>query len=378
MSKSDSGGLKTVLKMKGVEDVNYEQLIQLIEHPVRHDYSRQEIANVYQLPLPSLLFVAGGIHQRFHPGHKVQLSHLLSIKTGGCKENCSYCPQSAHHETKVSSTGLLDLETIRAQATKAKEMGASRFCMGAAWTSPPKQGPAYERLLQAARDVKALGLEVCMTLGMLDQKQADDLRAAGVDYYNHNLDSSPEYYEKIITTRTYQDRLDTLYRVRRSGMSVCCGGIIGMGEELTDRFGLLEQLNGLQPHPESVPINILVKVEGTPLADTQDIDSIELVRMIATARIVLPTSRIRLSAGRLQLTDEAQALCFAAGASSLFIGDKLLTTGNPSGDADFALLAKLGLTAEQGGEADITLPECVSESAEVHSASTALHSSAPA
>lgn len=340
----------------GDESLNYHQLAALIEQPVRHNYTRQEIAEIHDLPLPSLLFVAGGIQQRFHPGNKVQLSRLLSIKTGGCKENCSYCPQSAHHETKVSSSGLLDIETIRQQATEAKASGASRFCMGAAWTSPPKKGPAYERLLQAAREVKELGLEVCMTLGMLDQEQANDLRKAGVDYYNHNLDSSPEYYQKIITTRTYQDRLNTLSRVRKAGMSVCCGGIIGMGEDMDDRFGLLEQLNSLDPHPESVPINLLVKVEGTPLSETEDLDPLELVRMIATARVVLPLSRIRLSAGRLQLSEESQALCFAAGASSLFIGDKLLTTGNPSGDTDFILLKKLGMTAEQGEEVSMSLP----------------------
>lgn len=321
-----------------------DQLKELMAMPIRNDFNRDEIAAIYNLPFPALMYLAGGIHHRFHPGHTVQLSNLLSIKTGGCKENCAYCPQSAHHETNLASEGLLDIDTIRTQAQQAKELGASRFCMGAAWTSPPKKGPAYERLLQAAREVKSLGLEVCMTLGMLDQKQADDLRAAGVDYYNHNLDSSPEYYAQIITTRTYQDRLDTLSCVRRAGLAVCCGGIIGMGETLDDRYGLLEQLNHLNPHPESVPINMLVKVEGTPLSQTEDIDPLELVRMIATARVVLPKSKIRLSAGRLRLSDEAQALCFVAGANSIFIGEKLLTTDNPSGKADRSLLSRLGMS----------------------------------
>lgn len=327
----------------------------MIDANPRHDFTREEIGAIYHLPLPELLFVAGGIHQKRHPGNKVQLSSLLSIKTGGCKENCSYCPQSAHHETAVKAEALLDTKSILDEAILAKAKGATRFCMGAAWTSPPKKGPAYDRLLEVASGVKSLGLEVCMTLGMLDDKQAQDLRQAGVDYYNHNLDTSPEYYTKIISTRTYQDRLDTLDHVRKAGMSVCCGGIIGMGEDVADRFGLLEQLSQLQPHPESVPINMLVKVEGTPLADTADLHPLDLVRMIATARIVLPNSKIRLSAGRMQLSEEAQAMCLSAGANSLFLGEKLLTTDNPSDAKDHALLKRLGLSAETETECKLSI-----------------------
>jgi biotin synthase len=336
--------------------LQFETLQNLIHSPARFDYTREEIGSIYNLPIPQLLFVASGIQQRLHPGNAVQLSSLLSIKTGGCKENCSYCPQSAHHTTSVKAEGLLDTATIVNEARSAREKGATRFCMGAAWTSPPKKGPAYDRLLEVAAEVKALGLEVCMTLGMLDEKQAEDLRQAGVDYYNHNLDTSPEYYDKIITTRTYQDRLDTLNHVRQAGMAVCSGGIIGMGEEADDRFGLLEQLNHLQPHPESVPINLLVKVEGTPLSQAEDIHPLDLVRMIATARIVLPNSIIRLSAGRLNLSEEAQGMCLVAGASSLFLGDKLLTTGNPEDTADFALLKRMGMTAEPATEVQMPLP----------------------
>lgn len=326
--------------------MNYKQLIEMIESPVRYDYTREEISDIYNLPMTQLMFVASGVHQKNHDGTKVQLSNLLSIKTGGCKENCAYCPQSAHHNTELDSQGLLNEDVILEQAKRAKDIGASRFCMGAAWTSPPKSGPAYDRLLSVANKVKDLGLEVCMTLGMLDSKQADDLKDAGVDYYNHNLDTSPEYYEKIISTRTYQDRLDTLAHVRDSGMRICSGGIVGMGEQTSDRFGLLEQLNRLNPHPESVPINKFVKVEGTPLANENEIDSFDLVRMIATTRIVLPYSKVRMSAGRMEMSEETQAMCFLAGASSIFTGEKLLTTENPGIKKDLGLLDKLGLSPE--------------------------------
>ncbi len=327
--------------------MTFNELLERIQLPIRYNFTRNEISEIYNLPLPSLVFLASGIHQQRHPGNNVQLSSLLSIKTGGCKENCAYCPQSAHYQTQLEGQGMLDENEILVQARKAQAMGATRFCMGAAWTSPPQSGPMYDLLLNAARNVKALGLEVCMTLGMLTQNQADDLKEAGVSYYNHNLDTSPEYYKSIVTTRTYDDRLQTLARVRKAGMSVCCGGIVGMGEKTEDRFGLLEQLNHLQPHPESVPVNMLVKVEGTPLSQSENIHPIELVRMIATTRVVLPESKIRLSAGRLEMSEETQALCFIVGAASLFLGEKLLTTGNPSGDADKALIQKLGLTPEQ-------------------------------
>lgn len=326
--------------------MQYSELTALLEQPVRYDYSREEIEKIYNLPMTQLMFLAGGIHQKFHDGNKVQLSNLLSVKTGGCKENCAYCPQSAHYKTDLESHGLLKEEVILDQAQKAKDIGATRFCMGAAWTSPPEKGPAYERLLTVAEKVKDMGLEVCMTLGMLTDKQADDLSKSGVDYYNHNLDTSPEYYKKIITTRSYQDRLDTLSRVRKSGMKICSGGIVGMGESLTDRFGLLEQLNALKPHPESVPINKFVKVDGTPLSEEEEIDSFHLVRMIATSRIVLPKSKIRLSAGRMQMNEQTQAMCFLAGASSIFTGEKLLTTDNPGIKKDMSLLEKMGLEPE--------------------------------
>lgn len=325
--------------------MNYSDMLNLIEQPARHDYTKEEIAEIYNLPMTQLMFIAGGVHQKFHDGTTVQLSNLLSIKTGGCKENCGYCSQSAHNDAEVDAHGLLKEEKILEEAQRAKEIGASRFCMGAAWRTPPKDGPGYERLLSTAGKVKELGLEVCMTLGMLDQKQADDLKGAGVDYYNHNIDTSREYYEKIITTRNFDDRINTLARVRESGMKVCTGGIVGMGEEKKDRFGLLEELTKLDPHPESVPINKFVKITGTPVKENKNFDSFELVRMIATARIVLPLSEIRLSAGRKEMSEETQAMCFMAGASSIFTGEKLLTADNPGINNDLSLLDKLGLKA---------------------------------
>jgi biotin synthase len=282
-------------------------------------------------------------HETSWPDDEIQLCTLLSIKTGGCKEDCGYCPQSAHHKAQVDAHGLLDLATIKAAATAAKAGGSTRFCMGAAWRSPPTKGPQFERVLEAVREVHALGLEVCTTLGMLDAEQAQQLAEAGVHAYNHNLDTSPEYYDKVISTRTYEDRLQTLKNVRKAGMTVCCGGIVGMGETRADRIGLLQQLASLDPHPESVPVNLLVRVEGTPLAGEADFDVFELVRTIAVARILMPKSRVRLSAGRTEMSDEAQALCFLAGANSIFTGEKLLTTPNPGSSHDHVLLERLGM-----------------------------------
>lgn len=310
---------------------------------MRHDYTRDEIAALFRLPFPRLLRLAQETHETSWPDDEIQLCTLLSIKTGGCKEDCGYCPQSAHHKAQVDAHGLLDLATIKAAATAAKTGGSTRFCMGAAWRSPPTKGPQFERVLEAVREVHALGLEVCTTLGMLDEEQAQQLAEAGVHAYNHNLDTSPEFYAKVITTRTYEDRLQTLKNVRKAGMTVCCGGIVGMGEGRADRIGLLQQLASLDPHPESVPVNLLVRVEGTPLAGEADFDVFELVRTIAVARILMPKSRVRLSAGRTEMSDEAQALCFLAGANSIFTGEKLLTTPNPGSSHDHVLLERLGM-----------------------------------
>ncbi len=312
---------------------------------VRYDHSRDELATLFDLPLPRLLRLAQAVHARHWPDDEIQLCTLLSIKTGGCKEDCGYCPQSAHHNAQVDAHGLLDLETIRAAAEGAKANGSTRFCMGAAWRSPPTKGAQFDRVLEAVRTVKAMDLEVCTTLGMLDETQARQLAQAGVHAYNHNLDTSPEYYEQIISTRTYEDRLQTLKNVRKAGMTVCCGGIVGMGEGRDDRVGLLTQLASLDPHPESVPVNLLVAVEGTPLAGAAPIDVFELVRTIAVARLAMPKSRVRLSAGRTEMSAEAQALCFMAGANSIFTGEKLLTTPNPGEDHDQELLARLGMRA---------------------------------
>ncbi len=325
----------------------------------RHDLGAEEIEAIYNLPLTTLIHLAQSVHKLHFAQDEIQMSTLLSIKTGGCKENCAYCPQSAHYETKVESHGLLSLDEIVGAARRAKEGGSTRFCMGAAWRSPPKKGPQFDRVLEAVRAVKDLGLEVCTTLGMLDEEQAFDLKDAGVHAYNHNLDTSPDYYGDIISTRTYQDRLDTLKNVRKAGMTVCCGGIVGMGESKQDRIGLLEQLHQLSPHPESVPVNLLVKVEGTPLEDAKEIDIFELVRTIATACIIMPTSRVRLSAGRAQMSDEAQALCFIAGASSIFTGDKLLTTPNPGDEKDMSLFGRLGLKPI-GAVAELTAQDAIS------------------
>ncbi|MFC3674317.1 biotin synthase BioB [Ferrovibrio xuzhouensis] len=309
---------------------------------IRHDWSRTEIAALFGLPFADLVFLAQQVHRRRFSANEVQLSTLLSIKTGGCPEDCAYCPQSAQFDTGVEAEKLMDVEATLEAARAAKASGASRFCMGAAWRSPKDRD--IEKVGRMIAEVKALGLETCATLGMLTPDQARRLRDAGLDYYNHNLDTSPEHYGAIITTRTYQDRLDTLAHVRDTGMKVCCGGIVGLGEKPEDRVGLLHSLATLPAHPESVPINMLVQVEGTPLNGQAKPDGIDFVRTIAVARIIMPASMVRLSAGREQMSDELQALAFLAGANSVFLGDKLLTTKNPGQDRDGALLAKLGIT----------------------------------
>ena len=312
-----------------------------IASPQQESWTRQQVVELFELPFNDLLFQAMTVHRQNHDPNAVQLSTLLSIKTGACPEDCAYCPQSARYKTGLKTEKLLPLEQIVAAATTAKENGASRFCMGAAWRSPKDKD--IEDVSAAIRAVKDLGLETCATLGMLKPDQADALQDAGLDYYNHNLDTSPEFYGDIISTRTYQDRLETLDNVRQSGMKVCCGGIVGMGEDTNDRAGLLVTLANLEPPPESVPINNLVKVAGTPMAENEDLDPLEFVRTIAVARILMPASFVRLSAGREEMSDEMQTLCFLAGANSIFYGDKLLTTGNAETNRDRALFQRLGL-----------------------------------
>lgn len=309
---------------------------------IRYDWTLAEVEEIYRSPLLDLIFRAQTLHRRYHAANEVQLSTLLSIKTGGCSEDCAYCPQSAHYETDLESEPLLERTRVVEAAQRAKESGSSRFCMGAAWRSPPSES-RFKDVLGMVQEVRELGLETCATLGMLTEDQAHRLKDAGLDYYNHNLDTSPEYYGNIITTHTYQDRLNTLAHVRKAGMSVCCGGIVGMGENTEDVCGLLQQLASMDPHPESVPINSLVAVEGTPLAAQAPINPLDFIRTIATARVVLPKSLVRLSAGRNSLSDEAHALAFLAGANSIFAGDKLLTTPNPGEDHDALLLHRLGL-----------------------------------
>jgi biotin synthase len=320
------------------------RLSESTEKSVRNDWSRPEVTQLFNLPINDLLFRAQGVHRtRFDP-NAVQVSTLLSIKTGGCPEDCSYCPQSVHHDTSLEAERLMDVDAVLDAARAAKAAGASRFCMGAAWRNP--KGKNFERVLEMVERVRAEGLETCATLGMLDAEQADALKHAGLDYYNHNLDTSPEFYGEIISTRTWDDRLDTLAHVREAGINVCCGGIVGMGEGRADRVSMLCELANLPEHPGSVPINRLVKVEGTPLEQQAEIDSIEFVRTIAVARILMPASHVRLSAGRSEMSDEMQALCFFAGANSIFYGEKLLTTGNPDTARDDALFEKLGLHPE--------------------------------
>lgn len=321
---------------------------------LRFDWTVEEIETIYNLPLPELVFQAQTIHRRHHNPEEVQGCTLLSIKTGGCPEDCAYCPQSAHYQTGLNRHSLLGVDETLAAASRAKEQGATRFCMGAAWRDAPK-GTEFDSVLEMVRGVRSLGMEACCTLGMLTDDQAQALAEAGLTAYNHNLDTSPEFYGEIITTRTYEDRLATLERVRRSGVTICSGGIIGLGETRADRYGLLQTLSSQNPHPESVPINMLVRVEGTPLAGRAETDPLEMVRMIATARILMPGSMVRLSAGRLSLSDEAQALCFLAGANSIFMGEKLLTTPNPERDRDHTLLGKLGMRLQaQSNRGDLS------------------------
>jgi biotin synthase len=313
------------------------------EHPVvRNDWTTESVEALYHLPLTELLFRAQTVHRRFHDPETVQRCTLLSIKTGGCPEDCAYCPQSARYATGVEREELLKPEAVLAAARQARDDGSTRFCMGAAWREV-HDGAAFDAVLSMVGDVAALGMEVCTTLGMLTAEQAVRLKSAGLTAYNHNLDTSPEFYPNIITTRTYQDRLDTLQHVQQAGLSVCCGGIVGMGESSRDRCAMLAQLGQLRPHPESLPVNLLVRTAGTPLENADDLDAIELVRTIACARLVAPAARVRLSAGRLALSAEAQALCFMAGANSIFSGEKLLTSPNPSVDEDQQLMERLGL-----------------------------------
>jgi biotin synthase len=311
---------------------------------VRNDWTLAEVSELFDLPFMDLVFRAHGVHRAYQAPNTVQISTLLSIKTGACPEDCAYCPQSVRFETGLEASELLELEDVAARARAAKDSGATRFCMGAAYRSPkPKD---LRKVLAMIREVKALGLETCATLGMVTPPQALELKAAGLDFYNHNLDTSPRYYQEIISTRTYQDRLDTLQAVRDAGMKVCCGGIVGMGEEAQDRIELLHTLATLPEHPQSVPINQLVRVAGTPLADSKALDPFDFVRMIAVARILMPASHVRLSAGRAEMSDELQALCFMAGANSIFYGEKLLTTGNPDTEHDLRLFQRLKIAAE--------------------------------
>ncbi|MCP9814406.1 MULTISPECIES: biotin synthase BioB [Synechococcus] len=311
---------------------------------LRHDWELAEIEALLNLPLVDLLWQAQQVHREANPGYQVQLASLLSVRTGGCEEDCAYCPQSMHNSSDVSGGPQLELQVaaVLERAKAAKEAGAQRFCMGWAWREI-RDGAPFEAMLEMVAGVKQLGMEACVTAGMLSNGQADRLAQAGLTSYNHNLDTSPEYYAEIISTRTYQDRLETLQRVRKAGISLCCGGIIGMGETLKDRASMLQVLANLDPQPESVPINGLVAVEGTPLENQQPYESLDLLRMVATARILMPHSRVRLSAGREQLNQEAQILCLLAGADSIFYGDTLLTTSNPAVEADRALLAAAGV-----------------------------------
>jgi biotin synthase len=308
---------------------------------IRHDWTRSEVRALLEMPFPELMFEAQRLHRLYFDPREVQISTLLSIKTGGCPEDCAYCPQSSKYDTGVKAEKLMSVDDVLADARAAKAGGAQRFCMGAAWRSPKDRD--LDKVCAMIEGVKALGMETCVTLGMLTPPQAQRLKDSGLDYYNHNLDTSPEYYEKIITTRCYQDRLDTLEAVREAGIHVCCGGIVGMGETLEDRAGMIATLASLPEHPESVPINLLVQVEGTPVSLGQNTEPLDFVRVIAAARITMPASVVRLSAGREDMSEETQTLCFLAGANSIFYGPKLLTTPNPARDRDMLLLDKLGM-----------------------------------
>jgi biotin synthase len=337
---------------------------------LRHDWSRDEVEALLRLPFNDLLFRAHGLHRSYFDPNQVQLSTLLSIKTGACPEDCAYCPQSVRYDTGLPREALMEIEAVVEAAREAKANGATRFCMGAAWRSPKDRD--LDKVETMVREVKRLGMETCVTLGMLKPEQAGRLADAGLDYYNHNLDTSPEFYGSIITTRTYADRLDTLANVRDAGIKVCCGGIVGMGEGAEDRAELLRQLAIMDPHPESVPINNLVQVEGTPLKGTQELNPIEFVRAIAVARILMPKSHVRLSAGRTEMSDEMQALCFFAGANSIFYGDRLLTTENPQNAKDRALFARLGIQPDQSVESAAQAAH-----AERHSPATAACAATP-
>lgn len=316
---------------------------------LRYDWTRDSVREIYLRPFLDLIFSAQQTHRKFHDPHRIQLCRLLSIKTGGCPEDCGYCPQSAHYQVGVQNQPLMAVNEVYQAAKKARDEGASRFCMGAAWREV-RDGRDFDAVLEMVRAVASLKLEVCCTLGMLTENQANRLAAAGLTAYNHNLDTSPEFYGRIISTRNYQDRLRTIHAVRRAGITVCSGGIIGMGESDEDRIGLLHQLANLEPHPESVPINMLVRVQGTPLADADPVDALVLARTISTARLLMPASMVRLSAGRNSLSREAVSLCFLAGANSIFVGEKLLTTPNPERDDDDRLLRDLGLRGLSHGQ----------------------------
>lgn len=311
---------------------------------LRHDWTLPEVKALFQLPFNDLLFQAQTVHRQHFDPNQVQVSTLLSIKTGACPEDCKYCPQSGHHNTSLEKQKLMEVQQVLEAARRAKDIGSTRFCMGAAWKCPSAKDMPY--VLDMVRGVKALGLETCMTLGQLSREQTQALAEAGLDYYNHNLDTSPEFYNQIITTRTYADRLQTLAHVREAGMKICSGGILGMGESVRDRAELLIQLANLPSHPESVPINMLVRVEGTPLANQEAVDPFDFIRMLAVARIMLPQSHVRLSAGREQMNEQMQALAFLAGANSIFYGERLLTTSNPQAERDMALFQRLGIKPE--------------------------------
>ncbi len=312
---------------------------------IRHDWQTQEVLSLMSQPLNDLVFQAQAMHRKYFDANTVQLSTLLNIKQGGCPEDCAYCPQSVRYETEVDAEAMLSLDKVKDAAEKARQEGATRFCMGAAWRSPKEKD--FKMVLDMVKEVKSLGMETCVTMGMLNDNQTSRLKQAGLDYYNHNLDCSESFYETIISTRDYKDRLDTLASVRDAGINVCSGGIIGMGEGKTDRAEMLCTLANLKKHPESVPINLLVKVKGTPLADEEDLDPFDMVRMIATARIMMPAATVRLSAGRSEMNDEHQALCYLAGANSIFYGEELLTTDNPALEKDRQLFDRLGIKALQ-------------------------------
>lgn len=321
----------------------------IIETKLRHDWSINEVQALFALPFNDLLFKAQTLHRNNFDPNQIQISSLLSIKTGACSEDCGYCPQSARYDADLKPDALMPVDEVLAAAKRAKDQGASRFCMGAAWRQPKDKDVG--RVVEMVQGVKALGMETCATLGMLTDEQTQRLKASGLDYYNHNLDTSEDYYSKVITTRTYQERLDTLERVRNAGINVCCGGIVGMGESAEDRAKFLMELANLPEHPQSVPINLLVQVEGTPLMGTKDLDSLIFIRTVAIARILMPESRVRLSAGRNEMSDEMQALCFLAGANSIFYGDKLLTTDNPITQDDKILFERLGLHSDNSSYA---------------------------